>query len=282
MSVKIIIDSTADMIPAVKKKCGIVPLTIRFGEEDFTDGVTITHHEFYEKLVSSDILPTTSQPTPAAFAQAYEAAIQAGDQVVVITISAKLSGTYQSATIAAMDYPGDIYVVDSQTAALGTGILAKLALQLAESGMGAAEIAQRLTEERENIHLVAIVDTLEYLKKGGRISKTVAFAGELLSIKPIISVPAGEIVILGKARGNKQANSMMTNQIQAAGGVDFSKPFLLGYAGVSEAPLQKYIADSESLWAEHSGELPITIIGSVIGTHVGPGAVAAAFFAKDI
>ena len=135
--------------------------------------------------------------------------------------------------------------------------------------------------ERENVCLVAMLDTLEYLKKGGRISKTVAFAGELLSIKPVISVQDGAIHMLGKARGSKQANNLLVKQIEAAGGVDFDKPVLLGYTGLSDLLLQKYITDSAALWAENKTELNTTAIGSVIGTHAGPGAVAVAFFKKN-
>ena len=281
MNVRIIIDSTADTSHAVRKKFAVVPLTVNFGEAEYIDGVTITHKEFYEKLVESDVLPTTSQPTPDAFAQEYQKAVDAGQKVVVLTIASKLSGTYQSATIAAMDFPGSVFVVDSKNAAIGTGILAELAVQLAENGADAESIAQQLTEERENVRLVAMLDTLEYLKKGGRISKTVAFAGELLSIKPVISVQDGTINMLGKARGSKQANNLLVKQIEAAGGVDFDKPVLLGYTGLSDMLLQKYITDSAALWQESKTDLNITPIGSVIGTHAGPGAVAAAFFKKN-
>ena len=281
MSVKIIIDSTTDTIPAIREKCAVVPLTVNFGETEYIDGVTINHKEFYEKLVESDVLPTTSQPTPDAFAQEYQKAVDAGQKVVVLTIASKLSGTYQSATIAAMDFPDSVYVVDSKTAAIGTGILAELAVEMAENGADAETIVRRITKERENVRLVAMLDTLEYLKKGGRISKTVAFAGELLSIKPVVNIQDGVINMLGKARGSKQANNLLVKQIEAAGGVDFDKPVLLGYTGLSDVLLRKYITDSAALWADSKTELNTTAIGSVIGTHAGPGAVAAAFFKKN-
>lgn len=281
MNVQIIIDSTTDTTPAVRQQCAIVPLTVNFGETEYVDGVTISHEQFYEKLVESDVLPTTSQPTPDAFAQAYQKAADAGQKAVVLTVSSQLSGTYQSATIAAMDFPGSVYVVDSQTVAIGTGILAELAVRLAQQGADAEAIAWTLSQERKNVRLVAMLDTLEYLKKGGRISKTVAFAGELLSIKPVISVQDGVIQMLGKARGSRQANNLLVKQIEAAGGVDFDKPVLLGYTGLSDILLQKYIADSTDLWAESKTALHSTPIGSVIGTHAGPGGIAAAFFKKN-
>ncbi len=279
MSVKIIIDSTADVIPAVKEKLVVVPLTVHFGDEEYIDGVTINHKEFYEKLIESDVLPQTSQATPAAFAEKYEQIKGAGDSAVVITIASALSGTYQSAVIAAEDYD-DIYVVDSQSAAIGSGILAELALRLAEEGLSAREIAQKLTEERGNICLVALLDTLEYLKKGGRISSAVAFVGGMLSIKPVISVKDGQILMLGKARGSKQGNNLLVAEIEKTGGVDFTKPMLLGYTGLSDMLLKKYVEDSKQLWVDGVDELHSTPIGSVIGTHAGPGAVAVAFFTK--
>lgn len=281
MRVKIILDSTVDTIPAVREKCGIVPLSVRFGDTEYIDGVTINHKTFYEKLVESDELPTTSQPTPDAFAQEYQKAVDAGQTAVVLTVSSELSGTYQSATIAAMDFPGQVFVVDTRTVAIGSGILAQMAVEMAESGASAEQIVEKMTIERENVRLVAMLDTLEYLKKGGRISKTVAFAGNLLSIKPVVCVQDGAIQMLGKARGSKQANNLLVEQIQKAGGVDFDKPVLLGYTGLSDILLQKYIADSAALWQDSKDELRYALIGSVIGTHAGPGAVAAAFFKKN-
>ena len=281
MSVRIIIDSTADTAPGLKERFTVVPLTVHFGEEEYIDGVTIDHKAFYEKLIESDVLPTTSQATPDAFGRVFEEVTAAGDTAVVLTISSALSGTCQSAMIAAGDHPGNIFVVDSRTAAIGTGILAELALQLADSGLSAEEIAARLEDEREKVCVVAMLDTLEYLKKGGRISKTVAFAGGLLNIKPVISIEDGEIKMLGKARGSKQGNNLLVQEIAKAGGVDFGKPLLLGYTGLSDSLLQKYIADSAQLWQGNVEKLPVRVVGSVVGTHAGPGAVAVAFFSAE-
>lgn len=280
MKTRMIVDSTFDAIPAIKDRLTIVPLTLHFGEEEYIDGVTINHKKFYEKLIETDVLPTTSQATPAAFETAFKKVAAAGESAVVLTISGKLSGTWQSAVIAAQDFE-NIYVVDSDTVTIGAGILAELALRLADSGMEAKEIAEALEKEKKKIHIVAMVDTLEYLKKGGRISKAVAFAGSVLNIKPVLSVVEGEIQILGKARGSKQGNNLLVTEIEKAGGVDFEKPVLLGYTGLSDVLLQKYMEDSRGLWANSKTALNFTAIGSVIGTHVGPGAIAAAFFRKE-
>ncbi len=280
MAVKLIIDSSVDLCPEEKAKFMVVPMPVRIGEEEFLDGVNLTHQAFYEKLVQTDAMPSTSQPTPDAFARMYDQATFDGSQVVVITLSSELSGTYQSACIAAADYPGQVYVVDSRSAAIGAGILAKLALSLKDQGICAADLAARLTQERENIRVIAMVDTLEYLKRGGRISPAVAFAGGMLSIKPVIAIEDGKIAILGKARGSKAAGNLLVKLIEESGGVDFSKPVLLGYTGISDSMLQKYIADSAQLWQDSPAPLQTTIIGSVIGAHAGPGAIAAAFFVK--
>lgn len=279
MKTRVIVDSTADLLPHIKEQVHVVPLTVHFGEEEYIDGVTIDHEAFYEKLVETDVHPTTSQATPAAFEQEYEKAKQAGEAAVVITLSSKLSGTYQSAMIAAQDYE-DIYVVDSESVAIGGGILVELALGLIREGLTAQEIAQRLETEKEKIVIVALVDTLEYLKRGGRISKTVAFAGTLLNIKPVLAVACGEIQMLGKARGSKQGNNLLVQEIEKAGGVDFTKPVLLGYTGMSDILLRKYIEDSKHLWEGNLEVVRHTTIGSVIGTHAGPGAVAVAFFKR--
>lgn len=280
MQTRIIVDSSTDLKPWVRESCTVIPLTLRFGEEEYVDGVTIDHKTFYEKLVESDTLPTTSQASPDAFAQVFEQIARAGEQAVVLCLSSRLSGTCQSANIAAMDYPDCIHVVDGLNVAIGTGILAELAVSMAQAGADAKTIAEALTAEREKVCVIAMLDTLEYLKKGGRISKTVAFAGELLSIKPVAGVQNGEVVLLGKARGSRQANNLLIKEIEKVGGVDFSKPVLLGYTGMSDVLLKKYIEDSSELWKELGTAPEYAPIGSVIGTHVGPGAVAAAFFRK--
>lgn len=281
MNIKIIVDSTADLIPEVEKRVTVVPLTIRFGDEEYIDGITIDSHKFYEMLIESDVLPTTSQATPFVFEEVFAEAVKDGSQVICITCASKLSGTYQSAVIAAEDYPGQVFVIDSQNIALGSAILTQYALELKDRGLNAEEIVQKLLRKREKVRLIAMLDTLEYLKKGGRISATVAFAGGLLNIKPVICIDGGEIRMLGKARGSKQGNNLLVQEIAKAGGVDFSKPLLLGYTGLTDALLQKYIADSASLWEGNCENLPISVVGSVVGTHVGPGAVAVAFFSAD-
>lgn len=280
MSVRIIVDSATDLPPYLKGKLDTVHMTIHFGEEEYLDGVTITHQEFYRKLVEGTALPTTSQAAPAVFEAMFRKVTEAGDTAVVITVSSLLSGTYQSAVIATEEFENKVFVVDSRNVAIGAGILAELAVKLAEEGKSAGEIAAALEREREKVRLVAVVDTLEYLKRGGRVSKTVAFAGNLLSIKPVIGVSEGQIKMLGKARGNRQGNQMMLKQVEESGGMDVDKPILLGYTGTEDTMLRKFMEESADYWGAFGREIPSTIVGSVVGTHVGPDAIAVAWFAK--
>lgn len=282
MAVQFIIDSASDILPGEARELGLIhlPLTVLFGEEAYRDAVDLTHEGFYEKLVESDVLPTTSQIPPGDFAAAYEKVVEAGDEAVVITLSGKLSGTHQSAVIASEGYEDRIFVVDSENVTIGERILVQLGLVLRNQGLSAREIAARLDEEKKNIRLLALLDTLEYLKKGGRISAATAFAGGLLSIKPVIAVEDGLVAMKGKARGSKQGNNLLRQLVEECGGIDFQKPFALAYSGLSDKLLQKYIDDSGELWQGMAEFLPISTVGCTIGTHAGPGAVAVAFFAK--
>ena len=280
MNVRIICDSSADVSEETREKITVIPLNLYFGDDEYLDGVNITYKEFYEKLIESDELPHTSQANPETFRSVFEEVKKNNETAILITLSSTLSGTYQSALIAAEDYEGKIYVVDSKNATIGSGILAELAVRLSEEGLSAKEIFDKLNEEKEKICLMGIVDTLEYLKRGGRISSTAAFAGDLLGIKPVLRIKDGEIVILGKARGSKKSNNLLVTEIEKTGGVDFSKPVMLGYSGLDDSMLQKYVEDSRFLWEEHLDDLKEACVGSVIGTHLGPCIVAVAFYNK--
>lgn len=283
MSVQIIVDSAADMDRELveRERLLVIPLKTIFGEEEYLDGVTITPLQFYEKLIEDTTHhPSTSQPSPYEFQKIFEQATEHGDSAVVITISGKLSGTYQNAMIAANDFSGQIYVVDSENVTIGEQLLVQLALRLRAEGLDAAAIAAQLEQKKQDICLIALLNTLEYLKRGGRISSTAAFAGSLLSIKPVISIEDGEVNVIGKARGSKNGYNMLTEFIDKKGGIDFAMPISLGYTGHSDALLQKYIKDNQRLWRGNVDKLPVTLIGSTIGTHAGPGAIAVAFFSR--
>ena len=278
MKVKIVVDSTVDLTPDVRGKVRTVPLAVRFGQEEYLDGININAVKFYEMLEKAEQLPTTSQPTPAAFEDVFREAVEEGFEVVCITIASSLSGTYQSATIAAQEFPGKVFVVDSRSAAIGSGILTEYALQLADQGKSGQEILETLITARRQIRLYFMVDTLEYLHKGGRLNGAVAVVGGLLNIKPILHVDeTGAIRMLSTARGMKKAFSTLTQLSEAGAGPDFSRPAMLAYTGVSDENLSKYTEENTQLW----GNTKSTIVGSAIGVHVGPGAVAVAYFASE-
>ena len=280
MPIRIITDSAADLPAPVRKEVTVLPMTISFGDCHFQDGVDLSHRQFYERLIEEDTLPVTSQVSPGQFGDAFKAAVAAGETVVAVTLSKKLSGTWQSACLAARDYPGKVFVVDSGNATIGEQVLVERALALMDEGMQAQEIARTLDREKGEVRLIALLDTLEYLKRGGRISSTTALVGGLLSVKPVVAVREGEVVVLGKARGSKNGNSLLVEEIEKTAGVDFSRPYRLGYTGLTDALLQKYVHDSQALWQQHTESLPICTVGGTIGTHVGPGAIAVAFFCK--
>lgn len=280
MAIQFIIDSAADIIPSEARSLGLlhIPMKVMFGDAEYSDSVDLTHREFYEKLIESDALPTTSQINPATYEQMFRSVAEAGDTAVVITISGKLSGTYQSAMIAAEDYEGCIYVVDSETVCVGERILIMRGLELRSQGLSAAEIKAQLDLEKQHIRVLALLDTLEYLKKGGRISSAAALAGNILSIKPVITIEDGVVSLIGKARGSKKGNNLLRELVEKCGGINYEKPYALAYSGLSDHLLRKYIEDSTELWNTHTESLPISTVGCTIGTHAGPGAIAVAFF----
>ena len=282
MSIRIITDSASDITQAEANELDltVIPLKTIFGEQEYLDGVTLDHKTFYHKLIESDALPTTSQIAPYEYEEHFRKAVEQGDAVLCVTLSSKLSGCHQSACIAADEFPGKVVVVDSLNVAIGERILLQLACQLRDEGKTIAEIRDLLNEQKQQIRLIALLDTLEYLKKGGRISSAAALAGSLLSIKPVIAVENGEVAIPGKARGSKNGNNMLMDLVEKRGGICFDLPFALAYTGLEDTLLQKYIVDSASLYEDKTSGLPVYPIGSTIGTHVGPGAIAVAFFSN--
>ena len=282
MAVKILIDSASDISQEEANKLGInvIPLQVRFDEEEFLDGINLSSKEFYDKLIEQDTLPKTSQITPFRYQEEFERLTKNGDSLIVITLSSKLSNTYNSAVLASYDYEDKVYVVDSLNATAGERVLALYAKRLIDSGLDIKDIVEKLNSVKSKIKLLAIVDTLEYLKKGGRISKATAFAGELFNIKPVISIIDGEVKLVGKARGSRKANNLLHELIEKSGGIDFSMPYTTLYSGLSDAMLKKYIEDEKELWEGNTKDVPISTVGSTIGTHVGPGAIGVVFFSK--
>lgn len=281
--IKLIVDSASDVDATEAEQLGVslIPLQVRFGSEEFSDGVNLSHRQFFEKLIESAELPQTSQINEFRWCELFEKETQNENQVIAVTISSKLSGTYSCAKKAAKNFVGKVWVVDSLNASIGERILLQYALKLVAQGdLSAQEIVDKLNEKKSRVKLLAVLDTLKYLRKGGRISSVVAFTGELLSIKPVIAIEKGEVKLVGKAIGSKKGNNLLMQLVNTCGGINFDMPYAVAYSGLNDEYLQKYLRDSECLWKDKTQNVPSYMIGSTIGTHVGPGAIAVAFFAN--
>lgn len=280
MGIRIIADSASDIPQTTAKEWGItvIPMKVRFGEEEFLDGVTMTNEQFYERLIETDELPKTSQIPPAEYADVFAEATKDGDEAVCMVLSSGVSGCVQSARIAADDFDGKVHVVDTKQFCISYYILVEYAVRLRDEGKSAKEIADAIEAVRDKVKVLSVFDTLEYLKAGGRLSSAAAFAGTLLSIKPVVTITDGIVEVIGKARGSKNGNNMLIQHIKELG-VDYSMPVCFGYTGLSDDMLQKYISDSKNLY--EGDRFNIVSVGSTVGTYAGPGAIAVAFYPKN-
>ncbi|KKO52164.1 DegV family protein [Paenibacillus sp. DMB20] len=275
----IVTDSTADIPADLVKKYDIriVPLRVMFGHDSYLDGIEITPGDFYKRLVASSQMPTTSQPSPADFAAAYEAVLKEspGCSILSIHLSSGMSGTYQSALLATsmLEEETDITVWDSKSASYGFGLFVVHAAKLAEEGASVEEIVSAVEELRSQRKLYFLVDTLEYLQKGGRIGKASAILGTLLNIKPILSIDQeGIIYAVEKVRGRKKATSRIIELFQK------ELPGITNiHVGVGHtadpASVEEFLEQLSTVFTVK--EVVLSEIGAVIGTHVGPGTIAA-------
>ena len=275
--IRIVTDSAADLtardleIPGVT----VVPLGITFadGTAALDDG-SMTKDEFFTRLAEDSKLPRTSQPSPASFIELFEEAADAGDEVIVITIAQKLSGTYQCANLAAAEADAKVYLIDSETAAQGEAIIVREAIRLREQGLSASRIAAELETFKKRVRVVAIVDSLKHLQKGGRLPAAVAIVGGALGIKPVLALFDGAIHLVDKGRGRPGALVAMYRQLDKLGGVDPAYGYTLLYSDDKQrtAPVPHYLHQNLHLTGGRVGQ-----IGPTIGTHVGPGVVGVAF-----
>lgn len=278
--VRIITDSTCDLSPQRQETLGIevAPLAVHFGADTYRDGIDLSNGDFYARLRVAETLPTTSQVNPEDFAARFRGHVENGDQVVGIFISSLLSGTCQSASIARSLVDEDqIFVVDSGTVTFALGLLVERAAVLRDQGMGAGEIADEVEKLSKRLRFYAVVETLKYLKMGGRISAATAVVGGMLGITPILNIRDGVVEAAGKSRGRKAAYQWMEKRI-AAEPVDESLPVAFGH---SDAPA--VMAECEAYFLERNHHLDVreSDIGAVVGTHAGPGCAGIAYFVKE-
>lgn len=284
--IRIVTDSTADISLAVRESLGIkmVPLKIHFGEETFLDAVTLQSEKFYEKLTSSSMMPTTSQPSPVEFLDMYKRiAEEDGPDVKIISIhlSSALSGTYQSAVLARSMLEGeiDVTIIDSKSASYGIGALVVAAAEAANEGRGVGDIIELVRKMREQFYIYFLVDTLEYLRKGGRIGKASAVLGSLLNIKPILSIdPEGEVAAVDRIRGQKKAMARLVELLEGNLG---GRPLRLqiAHANHPEGAVELRALIEEKFTLASVGYVTL---GPVIGAHAGPGVVAAFAYPADL
>lgn len=280
MAVKLIIDAGSDLNKEQADALGVilVPMTIRFGDKEYRSGIDISNEDFYHKLAASKELPTSSQPTPYDFETIYQQVKDAGDEGVVLCVSSALSGTYQSACIAANGFEDCIYVVDTRAVSVAQRILLDYAISFMHNGKCAKEIAAELEEKKADVRAFGAVETLEYLIKGGRLSKAAGAVGSVLGIRPVLCLSDGALEVAGKARGAKAAVTLLHNLI-ADIGIDFSMPYCVGYTGNDPHVINAYLDASNS--ALTGRELTPVNVGSTVGTHTGPGLFIVAFFKKS-
>ncbi len=281
--IRILTDSASDILPAEAEQLGVTVIPLNVTLEDGTvlrDGVDMTPTVYYGVMARCHKLPTTSQPSPELFQRFFLEAAAAGDEVVGIFLSHELSGTCQCARLAAdMANVDNVLFVDSGHVCLSEALLVRLAVQLRDSGKTAGQIAAILEHAKEHLHLVAAIDDLKYLRKGGRLPAAVAVAGGMLGIKPLITIQDGKVAMAGKARGLPGAYVALFKKVEEMGGINPAFPALAGYTVSPRevTPIQTYLRDN--LQQE---DLLVRQIGCVIGTHAGPGAFGIAFFDKTL
>jgi DegV family protein with EDD domain len=275
--VRVVTDSTTDFMPADAERLGVtvVPLGVRFGDETFEDRVTLPANEFYERLLRAPVIPSTSQPPPGAFLAAYRALLEGGADIISLHISAGLSGTFNSATIARKQLdPTRIATVDTRQASLGAQTLVREAVRVAGEGQSLTQIVARIEDLKPHVHIVAAVDTLEYLHRNGRIGRVSAVLGGLMAIKVLITVADGVVVPLEKVR--TRARSLQRVQQLLAAAAPFYGPVLVGHSH-DQAAGEGLVAALQATFPEQ--EILLCELGPAIGAHAGPGAVGAAYIA---
>lgn len=283
MAIKLVVDSASDITQTEAESLGItmIPMSITFQDgKEYFDGVTLLPYQFYPLLEQTNEIPKTSQITSIRFKEIFNKLTANGDQVIAIVMSSKLSSTYNSALLAASKFDGSVVVVDSLNASVGEKILCLYALELIKQNKSLADIIEELNTLKHKVNFIAAVDTLKYLERGGRVSAAAAAIGTLLSIKPIIAVLEGKVEVIGKTVGSKKVAKLLNKLIAKSGTIDFTKPIIFVHSGLLKDNINKYINESMELWGEHLDQIPITILGNTIGTHVGPGAIGVTFFKK--
>lgn len=277
MSFKIVTDSGSDLSKeeALEHDITVLPLTTHFGEETCKVGIDMTIDEFYSKLEKCSELPHTAAVTPLQYEEVYDST---DEDILVISLSGALSCTYQNGVIAADGRP-NVYCCDSKQATIGQVLLIRRAVELRSEGKSCKEVHEILEREKDDIILIALLDTLLYLKKGGRISGAKAFIGNILKIKPVITLRDGSVDLRDKARGAKNGANLL-RKLAESDGIDFNRPYGVAYSGSDDTLVKEYLEGCKDLYENYTID-SLQRVGGIIGTHIGPNAIAVAFFRNN-
>ena len=284
--VAIVTDTASDITEEQAAEWGVrlARLKVVFKDAAYDCGTEMTSQQFYERLLESNEVPTTSQPSPAEFQEIFAEELAAGREIVYLGLSSKLSGTFQSAETARSTFTEEeqerIHLFDTLNLCITQLLLVRIAVRMRDEGKTVPMILNTMERLRPRVRLVAMFDTLEYVAKGGRLPAGVATAGKLLNVKPVLTCKDGKISILGLAKGSKNGKNMIHKALKKFGPADHDRPYQFGYTGLSNAKLVKYLKDNEELYGTFNEDLPINLVGPTIGTHVGPGAIAFAYVSQ--
>lgn len=283
MGIKLVVDSSSEITQEESKKMGVycLPLIVSFEEDMFRDGVDLSYDEFYDKLSEYESLPKTSQVTPYLYEEAFKEILSNGDIPVAITLSSEISGTYNSAILASNQFDEEIHVIDSLTTSCALKLIIKYALSIIDKYDDPVEFVNEIERIKKKVKIFYLLDTLEYLYKGGRLSKFSALAGSILSIKPIISFDdSGKVVMVSKSRGWKKGISLLSDLVKESGEIDEELGVILSYSGKDSSIVDSLKQKSEALFSFDVNAIPVTQIGCTIGTHAGPGTIGISYFTK--
>ncbi|MDY2794602.1 DegV family protein [Peptostreptococcus porci] len=283
MGIKLVVDSSSEITQEESKEMGVycLPLTVSFEEDMFRDGVDLSYDEFYDKLSEYESLPKTSQVTPYLYEEAFKEILSNGDIPVAITLSSEISGTYNSAILASNQFEEEIHIIDSLTTSCALKLIIKYALSIIDKYDDPVEFVNEIEKIKKKAKIFYLLDTLEYLYKGGRLSKFSALAGSILSIKPIISFDdSGKVVMVSKSRGWKKGISLLSDLVKESGEIDEKLGVILSYSGKDSSIVDSLKQKSESLFSLDVNAIPVTQIGCTIGTHAGPGTIGISYFTK--
>ncbi len=283
MGIKLVVDSSSEITQEESKKMGVycLPLTVSFEEDMFRDGVDLSYDKFYDKLSEYESLPKTSQVTPYLYEEAFKEILSNGDIPVAITLSSEISGTYNSAILASNQFDEEIHVIDSLTTSCALKLIIKYALSIIDKYDDPVEFVNEIERIKKKVKIFYLLDTLEYLYKGGRLSKFSALAGSILSIKPIISFDdSGKVVMVSKSRGWKKGISLLSDLVKESGEIDEELGVILSYSGKDSSIVDSLKQKSEAIFSFDVNAIPVTQIGCTIGTHAGPGTIGISYFTK--